>query len=69
MFPFNFMSNPKAALGTLYLRYFGLAKIPLLFFVKPSVVEWTPEKVVFKIPLIPRQMRHVCRICRRPARA
>jgi acyl-coenzyme A thioesterase PaaI-like protein len=59
MFPFDFMSNPRAAFGTLYLRYFGLAKIPLLFFVKPSVVEWTAERVVFKIPLMRRNRNHL----------
>ncbi len=58
MIPFlNF--DKKALLGTLYLRYFGLRKIPLLFFVKPTVVEWTKERVVFKIPLKRRTKNHL----------
>lgn len=51
--------DKKALLGTLYLRYFGLRKIPLLFFVKPTVVEWTKERVVFKIPLKRRTKNHL----------
>lgn len=55
----DWLSNPKLLMGTLYLRYFGLRKIPMLFFVRPSVVEWTPEKVVFKIPLARRTKNHL----------
>ena len=59
MFPFDLLTSPKASLATLYLRYFGLRKIPLLFFVKPSVVAWTPERIVFKIPLRRRTKNHL----------
>jgi len=59
MLPFDLLKNPKTALGTLYLRYFGLRKIPLLFFVRPSVVEWTPERMTFKIPLSRRSKNHL----------
>src|SRR4051794_37754738 len=59
MFPFDLLQSPKASLATLYLRYFGLRKIPLLFFVKPTVVHWTPERVEFKIPLRRRTKNHL----------
>lgn len=53
------ISNPKTALATLSLRAFGLRKIPLLFFVKPSVVEMTPERFVVMIPLARRTKNHL----------
>lgn len=46
-------------MATLYLRYFGLRKIPLLFFVRPSVVQWDEEKAIFKIPLQRRTKNHL----------
>ena len=42
---------PEHIRNTFYLRYFGLTKIPLLFYVRPSVVEKTEERVVIKIHL------------------
>jgi acyl-coenzyme A thioesterase PaaI-like protein len=56
---FNLLSNPKALMGTLYLRYFGLRRIPLLFFVRPTVVTWTDEVVTFCIPLRRRTKNHL----------
>lgn len=50
--------SPRA-LATLYVRYFGFMKIPLLFFVRPSVLELTSEKVVVKIPLRRRTKNHL----------
>ncbi|MBU0623178.1 MAG: DUF4442 domain-containing protein [Gammaproteobacteria bacterium] len=44
---------------TFYLRWFGLAKIPLLFYVGVSVVELTPERMVVKIPLRRRTKNHL----------
>lgn len=49
----------RRALATLYVRYFGFMKIPLLFFVRPSVLELTTEKVVVKIPLRRRTQNHL----------
>src|SRR4051812_37497364 len=62
------MANPAQAIleripvtlrETLVLRSFGFFKIPLLFFVSPSVVELTDEKCVVKIPLNRRTRNHL----------
>ncbi len=53
------LSNPKTLMATLYLRAFGLSKIPLLFFVRPSVVEMGKERFVVRIPLGRRQKNHL----------
>lgn len=49
---------PDSIANTLYLRYFGFTKIPLLFYVKPSVIEKSDEHVVIKIPLSRRTKNH-----------
>jgi hypothetical protein len=49
---------PETIRNTLYLRYFGLTKIPLLFYLKPSVVEKSEKRVVIKIPLSRRSKNH-----------
>ncbi len=49
---------PETIRNTFYLRYFGLTKIPLLFYVKPSVVEKSEKRVVIKIPLSRRSKNH-----------
>lgn len=49
MFLYSLFS--QRALATLFVRYFGFMKIPLLFFVRPSVIELSNEKVIIKIPL------------------
>ena len=59
MFPFDVLSNPKVAAGTLYLRYFGFTKIPMLAFVRPSVVDWTDERIELRIPLSRRTKNHL----------
>lgn len=59
MLPFDLLSNPKTAVATMYLRFFGLTKIPLLGFCRPTVLEMGPEKVVFKIPLGRRTKNHL----------
>ncbi len=50
---------PETLLATVLLRYFGFVKIPLLFFVKPSVVELSDNKVVVKVPLRRRTRNHL----------
>lgn len=50
---------PAKVRETLYLRLFGLAKIPLLFYVGVSVTELTPERMVVKIPLRRRTRNHL----------
>ena len=49
---------PETLRNTAYLRYFGLTRIPLLFYVRPSVVEKTPQRVVIRIPLNRRTKNH-----------
>jgi acyl-coenzyme A thioesterase PaaI-like protein len=44
---------------TLFLRTFGFLKVPLLFFIGPSVVEATAERCVIKIPLKRRTKNHL----------
>ena len=44
--------------NTFYLRYFGLTKIPLLYYVRPSVIEKSDERVVIRIPLRRRTKNH-----------
>lgn len=50
------MINIRQTLG---LWAFGLTKIPLLFFVSPSIVKMTPNKCVIKIPLNYRTRNHL----------
>lgn len=44
---------------TFSLRWFGLTKIPLLFYVGVSVTEVSPERMVVKIPLRRRTRNHL----------
>ena len=44
---------------TFFLRTFSFAKIPLLFFVNPSVVKMTEEEVVISIPFLKRNKNHL----------
>ena len=50
---------PENVQATLLLRYFGFFKIPLLFFVKPCVVEISDNRVVVKIALRRRTRNHL----------
>lgn len=44
---------------TAFLRFFSLRKIPLLFFVSPTVEELTDERCVIRIPLNFRTRNHL----------
>jgi acyl-coenzyme A thioesterase PaaI-like protein len=44
---------------TLALRWFGLTRIPLLFFIGVSVTEVTPKRMVVSIPLRRRTRNHL----------
>ena len=50
---------PENVQATLLLRYFGFFKIPLLFFVKPTVIEMSDHRVVVRIPLRRRTRNHL----------
>jgi len=43
---------PENVQATLLLRYFGFFKIPLLFFVKPTVIEMSDHRVVVRFTLV-----------------
>ena len=53
------MRIPDNSLVTLYLRYFGITKIPLILFVRPSVYQINDEKAVIKIPFRRRVKNHL----------
>jgi acyl-coenzyme A thioesterase PaaI-like protein len=44
---------------TIFLRAFGFTKVPMLFFVNPSVTKSTPEEVVISIPFHRRNKNHL----------
>lgn len=46
-------------LGTAAIRAFGLTKIPMLYFLRPSVVETSASRCVVKIPLTRRSKNHL----------
>src|SRR5512143_287412 len=50
---------PEKTRATLALRLFGLARIPLLFYVGVSVAELSPERMVVRIPLRRRTRNHL----------
>lgn len=49
----------KKLQDTLYVRFFGLTKVPLIFFVSPSVVRLDDQQCVVKIPLNRRTKNHL----------
>jgi acyl-coenzyme A thioesterase PaaI-like protein len=53
------LPKKKLVLGTLYMRYFGLTKVPMIFFLRPVMSEWNDEKIVVKIPFARRAKNHV----------
>jgi len=44
---------------TVRLRLWTLANVPLLFFLRPSVVETSPQRTVVRIPLTRRSRNHI----------
>ncbi len=50
---------PSPLKDTMYLRLFGFLKIPMLFFLRPSVQEITETTCKVKIPLGRRQKNHL----------
>lgn len=50
---------PARMRESLWLRLFGLARIPLLFYVGVSVVELSPERMIVRIPLKRRNRNHL----------
>jgi len=50
---------PKIYQDTLFVRFFGLTKVPLIFFVRPSVIRLDNEQCIVKIPLNRRTKNHL----------
>jgi len=50
---------PETLRETVLLRAFGFLKIPMLYFVRPSVTEISSERCVVKIPLARRTKNHL----------
>src|SRR5690349_12598186 len=50
---------PEKVRETFLLRAFGFLKIPVLFFVSPSVSEMTDQRCVVKVPLNRRTKNHL----------
>lgn len=50
---------PSKVKDTLFLRAFGFLKVPVLFFISPSVVELTDERCVIQVPLNRRTKNHL----------
>jgi acyl-coenzyme A thioesterase PaaI-like protein len=57
----NWLSRliPEKTRETILLRWFGLARIPMLFHVGVSVVEISPERMVIRIPLRRKTRNHL----------
>jgi len=49
----------KISSANRFLLVFGLFKIPLIFYVRPKIVELDNEKIVLKIPLRRRNRNHL----------
>ena len=49
----------KLAKANWYLKFFGITKIPLLWYCRPNIIELNPEKVEIKIPLKRRTKNHL----------
>ena len=45
--------------ATWVIRYFGLSKVPLIFYCRPSVIKLTEETTVIKIPFKRRNRNHL----------
>jgi acyl-coenzyme A thioesterase PaaI-like protein len=52
-------SLPAALKATLKVRALGFLKIPMLFFVSPTVVELTETRCVVRVPFVRRNRNHL----------
>jgi len=50
---------PVSIRDTLLLRLFGLFKVPLLYWIKPKIIELSDHKTIIKIPLNRRNKNHL----------
>lgn len=52
-------SVPKSFQDTLFVRFFGFMKVPLIFYVSPRVIRLDDQECVIKIPLNRRTKNHL----------
>ncbi len=45
--------------ATWFIRYFGLSKVPLIFYCRPSVIKLTEETTIIEIPFKRRNKNHL----------
>ena len=50
---------PSLSKANLYLKFFGLTKIPLLWFCRPKIIQINNESVEIKIPLKRKTKNHL----------
>jgi acyl-coenzyme A thioesterase PaaI-like protein len=50
---------PVSIRDTFLIRLFGLFKVPLLFWIKPKIIELSDNKTIIKIPLGRRTKNHL----------
>ena len=44
---------------TMFIRYFGWSKVPMIFYCRPSVIDMSSESVTIKIPFLRRNQNHL----------
>ncbi len=49
----------KEIQATWFIRSFGLSKVPLIFYCRPSVIKLTEEKTIIKIPFKRKNKNHL----------
>lgn len=50
---------PQKIQNTMYVRFFGLTKVPMIFFVSPNVICLDDSKCIVEIPLNRRTKNHL----------
>ena len=58
----TFLDNiplPKGIKHTAFVRYFGLTKVPLIWFIRPTVLELGDEVTKIKVPFLRRNKNHL----------
>ena len=50
---------PEGLKNTAFVRFFGLMKVPMIFWLRPTVVELSDEVTAIKIPLSRRSKNHL----------
>ncbi len=54
-----FDKMPANIRDNMFMKFFGLTKVPMLFYIRPSVKELTNKRTVIKVPLSRRTKNHL----------